>query len=101
MSHTLTAASRRRIALARRIANPTPAAGAPAGPDEPPLRIRLVGTPEHVAAGVAALRLVLDVAHVSQPHAGRGHETPGHIRVYVHASPAAGVEALARVVTRG
>jgi hypothetical protein len=57
----------------------------PSVPDGPRLRIRLVGTPEDCAAGVDALRLVLDVEHVSAPFPSR--EALGQVRVYVHATP--------------
>ncbi|WP_285496114.1 hypothetical protein [Actinomadura sp. NBRC 104425] len=45
------------------------------------LRIRLIGLPDDVAAGVEALGQVLDLVEVSEPYPCRGRSR--NVRVYV------------------
>ena len=52
------------------------------------LRIRLIGLPDDVAAGVEALGRVLDLVEVSEPYPCRGRSR--NVRVYVQARPEAG-----------
>ncbi|ONH33648.1 hypothetical protein [Pseudofrankia asymbiotica] len=85
MSATVKAAGH--SGIARRLQR---AAGDVGRADEPAVRIRVVGSPADVADTIAALRLVLDVQHVSQPFPVRG--TDGLVRVYLHldSAPAPG-----------
>ena len=66
--------------------------------DGPPLRIRLVGTPEDCADAVDALRQVLTIRHVSAPFPTR--ESRDQIRIYLHADAPGDAEGDARCASR-